>query len=209
MSLIEDGDRSLALRLPILNWLTFCHAICLPMTQQDLYISWSEYHQTIEQLAVQIYRSQWDFDGILCLARGGLRIGDLLSRIYHKPLSILAVSSYGGTDDRLRGKIRFSEDLTTVSPLSGRVLVVDDLVDSGISLQEALTWLEARYGDRLTDIRTAVLWYKAASIFVPDYYVTYLPDNPWIHQPFESYEGTDFAQLVERCDRLEAIGQLS
>jgi hypothetical protein len=22
----------------------------------------------------------------------------------------------------------------------------------------------------------------------PDYYVAYLPDNPWIHQPFEIYD---------------------
>lgn len=179
------------------------------MTQHDLYISWSEYHQTIERLALKIYRSQWDFDGILCLARGGLRIGDLLSRIYHKPLSILAVSSYGGTDDRLRGKIRFSEHLTTIAPLSSRLLVVDDLVDSGQSLQETLNWLATRYDTQVTEIRTAVLWYKAASIFIPDYYVEYLPDNPWIHQPFESYERTNVEELVDRYDRVSAIAQRS
>jgi hypothetical protein len=25
-------------------------------------------------------------------------------------------------------------------------------------------------------------------VFTPDYYVEYLPDNPWIHQPFEVYD---------------------
>ncbi len=25
-------------------------------------------------------------------------------------------------------------------------------------------------------------------MFKPDYYVEYLPDNPWIHQPFEVYD---------------------
>ena len=33
-----------------------------------------------------------------------------------------------------------------------------------------------------------MLWYKACSVFKPDYYVEYLADNPWIHQPFEVYD---------------------
>ena len=37
-------------------------------------------------------------------------------------------------------------------------------------------------------LRTAVIWYKACSVFKPDYFIEYLPDNPWIHQPFELYD---------------------
>jgi hypothetical protein len=33
-----------------------------------------------------------------------------------------------------------------------------------------------------------VLWWKACSVIKPDYYVDSLPDNPWIHQPFEVYD---------------------
>ena len=40
----------------------------------------------------------------------------------------------------------------------------------------------------IADIRTAVVWYKACSVFKPDYYVEYLTDSPWIHQPFEIYD---------------------
>ncbi|MCC3468846.1 MAG: phosphoribosyltransferase, partial [Microcoleus sp. PH2017_06_SFM_O_A] len=53
----------------------------------DLYVSWSEYHRKIEDLAVKINESQWKFDRIVCLARGGLRVGDTLSRIFDKPLA--------------------------------------------------------------------------------------------------------------------------
>ncbi|HIK31274.1 MAG TPA: phosphoribosyltransferase [Oscillatoriales cyanobacterium M4454_W2019_049] len=158
------------------------------MNSPHLDISWSDYHQTIERLAAEIHRSQWQFDRILCLARGGLRVGDLLSRIYDKPLAILAVSSYGGETGQVRGTLRFAEHITSTHPLQGRVLLVDDLVDSGLSLQETLKWLEARYGSEIDEVRTAVLWYKARSIFTPDYYVEYLADNPWIHQPFSRYE---------------------
>ncbi|MFO0054567.1 MAG: phosphoribosyltransferase, partial [Dolichospermum sp.] len=60
----------------------------------DLYISWPDYHHKIEQLAVKIYQSSWEFNQIVCLARGGLRVGDILSRIYNQPLAILSTSSY-------------------------------------------------------------------------------------------------------------------
>ncbi len=153
---------------------------------KDLYISWAEYHQKIEQLAVKIDRSGWKCDRIVCLARGGLRIGDILCRIFDCPLAILSCTSYQG---KTRSEIVFSEHLSmTDSSLAGKVLLVDDLVDSGVSLAEAITWLKTRYGHEITELQTAVIWYKACSKISPDYYSDYLPNNPWIHQPFEKYE---------------------
>jgi len=163
----------------------------------DLYVSWSEYHYKIECLAAKVYQSQWEFNQIVCLARGGLRIGDLLSRIYNRPLAILATSSYGGAGGQVRGSIKFSRDLTMVGDsLGSRVLLVDDLVDSGVSLEQSIIWLSDRYGSDLEEIRTGVLWYKAWSAIAPDYYVDFLVDNPWIHQPFERYEKMNPADLV-------------
>lgn len=162
---------------------------------RDLYVSWSEYHQKIEHLAVKVYQSGWNFNQIVCLSRGGLRIGDTLSRIYHLPLAILAATSYGGTDDRVRGSLTFSHNLTmTTNNLGSRILLVDDLVDSGVTLQEAIAWLRDRYN--IEEMRTAVLWYKACSVFTPDYYVDRLSDNPWIHQPFERYENINIEELA-------------
>lgn len=163
----------------------------------DLYISWSEYHQKIEQLAAKIYASHWDFNQIVCIAKGGLRVGDILCRVYRKPLAILAASSYGGLENRVRGEITFSHHLAmTKERLDSRVLLVDDLVDSGISLKESIKWLERHYGAEIEEIRTAVIWYKNCSAIAPDYYVDYLPDNPWIHQPFEHYEKMSPAELA-------------
>jgi uncharacterized protein len=162
----------------------------------DLYISWSDYHQKIERLAAIIHQSGWQFNQILCLARGGLRVGDILSRIYNQPLAILAISSYGGTNQQQRGAITFSRDLTmTTANLGSRVLIVDDLVDSGVTLKKSLDWLDRTYGFYIEEVRTAVLWYKACSIFKPDFFVEYLPENPWIHQPFEVYERMKPADL--------------
>lgn len=162
----------------------------------DLYVSWSDYHHKIEHLAVKIYQSGWQFNQIVCIARGGLRVGDILSRIYKQPLAILATSSYSGPGKQDRGVLTFSRHLTmTAAELGDRVLLVDDLVDSGVTLQQTIPWLK-QYDDQIKEIRTAVLWYKAGSLFAPDYYIDYLAENPWIHQPFEPYEQVDLAQLA-------------
>jgi hypoxanthine phosphoribosyltransferase len=168
-------------------------------TMSDLYITWKDYDQKIEQLAVKVYQSGWDFNQVICLAKGGLRVGDILSRIYKLPLAILATSSYGGVNNQVRGSITFARDLTmTTANLGSRVLLVDDLVDSGVTLKKSLVWLDRKYGFYIEEIRTAVLWYKDCSVFKPDYYVDYLPDNPWIHQPFEPYEKITVADLAAK-----------
>jgi uncharacterized protein len=168
----------------------------------DLYVSWSEYHQKIEQLAGQIYHSSWEFNQIVCLARGGLRVGDILSRIYKQPLAILATSSYGGSGKQERGNLTFSRHLTmTTENLGSRILLVDDLVDSGITFQETIPWLKQNSDSPIEEIRTAVLWYKACSVIVPDYYVDYLLDNPWIHQPFEHYEYMNPGELAAKVSQ--------
>ncbi|MFM7447744.1 MAG: phosphoribosyltransferase [Leptolyngbyaceae cyanobacterium] len=165
----------------------------------DLYVSWPDYHDRIEQLAVQVYQSGWQFNQIVCLAKGGLRPGDLLARIFDVPLAILATASYGGLNNRVQGSITIAQDLTkTTANLGSHVLLIDDLVDSGITLKEALVWLDRKYGFYIEEIRTAVLWYKACSVIAPDYYVDYLPDNPWIHQPVEHYEQITPSDLVAR-----------
>lgn len=163
----------------------------------DLYVSWPQYHQLIERLAVQIYESEWSFQSILCLARGGLRVGDILSRIFDLPLAVLSVSSYDG--DRKQGDICFAEHLTLARPpLKSNVLVVDDLVDSGMTLAATIPWLKEHHQIDAEQCRTAVLWYKQVSALIPDYYVEYLPTNPWIHQPFEAYETQSVSELVHR-----------
>ena len=47
----------------------------------DLYISWDEYNKKIEQLAIQVYQDGWKFNQVVCIAKGGLRIGDIFSRL--------------------------------------------------------------------------------------------------------------------------------
>ena len=164
----------------------------------ELFVTWDEYHRLIEQLTVQVYESGYRFESLLCLARGGLRVGDVISRVYDLPLAILAASSYREAAGTQRGQLDIAEFITmTGGELSGRVLLVDDLVDSGVTLTRVIEHLKQRF-ERIEEIRSAVLWVKAVAACRPDYYVQYLEGSPWIHQPFEEYDAMRPAQLAAR-----------
>jgi len=153
-----------------------------------LWISWDDYHRSIESLAKQVHESAWTFDHALCLARGGLRPGDVFSRLFNVPLSILTVSSYREAGGTQRGELCIADRITsTTDTLSGRLLLIDDLVDSGITLNRVREWLLKRHPE-VSEIRSAVIWYKQNSSVRPDYFAHSVAGNPWIHQPFELYD---------------------
>ena len=154
----------------------------------NLWISWDDYHRSIESLAKQVHESAWTFDHALCLARGGLRPGDVFSRLFNVPLSILTVSSYREAGGTQRGELCIADRITsTTDTLSGRLLLIDDLVDSGITLNRVREWLLKRHPE-VSEIRSAVIWYKQNSSVRPDYFAHSVAGNPWIHQPFELYD---------------------
>jgi hypoxanthine phosphoribosyltransferase len=165
---------------------------------KHFYVSHLEYHNQIEKLAIKIYKSGWEFDTILCLARGGMRPGDVLSRIFEKPLAIMSTSSYRAAAGTVQGHLDIAKYITTPQgEIAGRVLLVDDLADSGHTLDVVVTMLRDRYPP-ITELRTAVLWTKARSTFRADYSVEFLPTDPWIHQPFESYDKLRPAELLAK-----------
>lgn len=163
---------------------------------KHLWVSWNEYHRAIERLALLIHDSGWKFDQVLCLARGGVRPGDTLCRIFDVPLAILSTSSYREEAGMKQGGLDIAKYITlTKGTLSGRVLLVDDLVDSGVTLEKVQQHLKENF-PAVTEVRSAVIWCKACSSVRPDYYLEYLESNPWIHQPFEEYDGLRPHQLA-------------
>ena len=165
----------------------------------DLHVSWDDYHKKIEELAVNVHNDGYDFNQVVCIAKGGMRVGDIIARIFDVPLAILSVESYKGDGVKnKRGAITFSRDLAKTSPnIGSKVLLVDDLADSGITLKKSIEWMQHTYGFYLDEpIRTGVLFYKAVSNMKPNYYVDYLEDSPWIHMPYEKYETLKPSDLV-------------
>jgi hypoxanthine phosphoribosyltransferase len=153
-----------------------------------LWVSWDDYHGAIECLARIVHDSGYRFDQVLCLARGGLRIGDVFSRLFKVPLAILSTSAYREAAGTVRGAIDIAHAITSpAGPLAGRILLIDDLVDSGVTLERVQAHLGEHF-PAVNEVRSAVIWYKACSVMTPDYYVDFLQDSPWIHQPFEIYD---------------------
>ena len=165
---------------------------------KHLYVSYDEYHNLVEKLAIKVHQSGWAFDTILCLARGGMRPGDILSRVFDKPLAIMSTSSYRADAGTTQGHLNIASFITPPKgEIAGKVLLVDDLADTGHTLAAVVNQLRTNYPP-ITELRSAVIWTKGLSTFQADYSVEDLPTNPWIHQPFESYDAMSPQQLMAK-----------
>ena len=117
-------------------------------------------------------------------------------------MCLLSCESYSGagTEDQ-QGELVFSREMSsTVQNLGGRLLLCDDLSDTGVTLNRSIEWLK-KYGplkDKIENIKTAVLWKKKDSTFEPDYCAKRLESNPWIVQPFEHYEEIKIQDLIKK-----------
>jgi hypothetical protein len=127
-----------------------------------------------------------------------MRPGDILSRIFDRPLAIMSTSSYRSEAGTVQGHLDLARYITTPKgEIAGRVLLVDDLADSGYTLKAVVDLLKTSYKP-ITELKTAVIWTKGLSSFEADYSVEFLPTNPWIHQPFEGYDAMRPEQLLSK-----------
>ena len=159
---------------------------------EKLIIDWNEYNKTVEKLAIQIYESGYKPTILIGIMRGAAPMIDVLSRVFKLKCGYLAVESYSGKGiEDEQGDIVFSREMSSIAPnMGGRILLCDDLSDTGITFNKSIDWLK-KYKpikDKIEYIKTATLWKKKKSTFDPDYCAVKLPDNPWIVQPFEVYE---------------------
>ena len=139
-------------------------------------LSWGEVERAAKTLANSIKRD-FDPDVIVGVARGGLIPAVRLSHLLgDKLLRIIHVKYYKGANERLK-KL---ELLADVERVEGRVLVVDDVADTGTSLEFVLNHLK---GKGAKETRTATIAYKPGSRLKPDYFV-YETDK-WVVFPWE------------------------
>ena len=159
---------------------------------EKLIVNWEEYYKTVEKLAIQVDESAFKPTILIGIMRGAAPMIDVLSRIFKLKCAYLAVESYSGKGiEDEQGDIVFSREMSSIAPnMGGRILLCDDLSDTGITFNKSIDWLRA-YGPikgKIEDIKTATLWKKQKSSFEPDFCAVKLEDNPWIVQPFEHYE---------------------
>jgi hypoxanthine phosphoribosyltransferase len=111
----------------------------------EILVQADELQHRIREMAAEISR---DYDGRDLLLIGVLKgavffLADLMRHLdVPCEVDFMAVSSYGSTTDS-SGVVRILKDLD--APLEGRnVLIVEDIVDSGLTLQYLMRTLEAR-----------------------------------------------------------------
>jgi hypothetical protein len=169
---------------------------------EKLIIDWKEYNLIVEKLALQIHNSGYKPDLLIGIARGGLPIIDVCSRIFKLKCAYLAVESYSGKEiEDQQGTLVFSREMSsTVQDMKGNILLCDDLSDTGVTLNKSIDWLK-KYPPlkgKIKNIKTAVLWKKKDSTFEPDFCAQRLDGNPWIVQPFERYEEVRIEDLIKK-----------
>jgi hypoxanthine phosphoribosyltransferase len=156
-------------------------------------VTWNTAYRLARVLSHKVIQSGYEPDIIIGVARGGLvparMVCDLLLQ---KDLISITTQHWGIAINLGKAKIKFS--LPKEADISGkRVLVVDDVADTGDSISIILDYLNDK---KALKIRTAVLHYKTCSKIIPDYYGEKLEEWDWIIYPWAFYE--DMAGFVEK-----------
>lgn len=154
-----------------------------------LHVDYAQYHHLVDQVVSAVENSGYQPDVILGVSRGGLFLADGLSRSLRKPMAVIAASSYRESSGTSQGDLQISSTIASVVPVAGKVLLVDDLADSGHTLEALCSHLKQFYPE-IEQLKTAVVWVKPSSVFKPDYAAQYLESDVWIVQPFETRDFT-------------------
>lgn len=128
------------------------------------YYSYEDFKNDTKILIEKVRSS--DFDAIVAIARGGLT----LSHVMGEGLDIRQVQSirtehYDKTKKRdtlsIFGKCEFGD--------AKKILVVDDISDSGDTLKAVMEYLKDDFKD--IEFYSATLFYKKSSIYEPDFWI--------------------------------------
>lgn len=144
------------------------------------YLSWSQYGELVTKLADEVVASGERFDLVIGIARGGMPVAMVVADTLGVRVDFLNVKSYTDVGERTKPKI-----LSTITEnITGkRVLVVDDLVDGGETMESITEYLLSQ---RPSSMKTAVLFTKPWSTFAPDFSLKVV--DKWIVFPYERGE---------------------
>ena len=169
---------------------------------EKLIITFDEYTKIVEKLAILIHKN-YKPTVLVGIMRGAAPIIDILSRILKLPIAYIVIQSYSGEgmEDK-QGQLMFARDISSLAEDKDfdRVLLIDDLSDTGLTLNKSIEWLK-NYGPTknfINEVKTACLWKKKSSTFEPDFCPVRLENDPWIVQPTEHYEELSIEEIIER-----------
>jgi len=128
-----------------------------------IYYPYEEFRSDLQNLTQKIDQN---FNAILGISRGGLSIAHHLGE-YYEMREVYSINTIGYEDTRKNDSVK----VFNIPELKNakKVLIVDDIVDSGDTLVEVLTVLNEKYPN-VTFI-TASLFYKKTAKITPTWYV--------------------------------------
>ncbi len=155
-------------------------------------VTWHKIYGLARRIAAQLRSADFQPELIVAIARGGYVPARLLCDL----LDVYELTSIRIT--HYRDGAAAQPHAALASPLSvaiqGRkVLVVDDVSDSGDTLQVALAHLR---GFHPAQLKLAVLHHKTVSPLVPDFYGQKIRNWRWIIYPWAAVE--DLRGLLQR-----------
>jgi len=144
--------------------------------------SWDYIYELCIQIANQVRRSGYKPDLLVAISRGGWIPGRVLSDLLDN-LNIATIKAEHYIDIY---KTRARPKITQPLPIEvggKRILLVDDIADSGKSLKLVKKHL---FDQGASDVKICALYYKPWSIVIPDFLAR--KTDAWIVFPHEIYE---------------------
>lgn len=156
-------------------------------------LTWDAFGVATRELAEKVVASGFLPDVVVAIARGGLLPGGAVAyALGTKGVGTLNVEFYTDIGETLPDP-RVLPPLMDTSELPGsKVLVVDDVADSGRTLKLVMEIMEAKG----VEARSAVLYSKPQSIVTPDY--SWKDTDLWITFPWSALPPVEGAHAAAR-----------
>jgi hypoxanthine phosphoribosyltransferase len=160
-------------------------------------VSWDQIYELVLQLSKSIEKSKFNPELIVGVSRGGWIPARIISDLIGtKKIVNITVEFYVGIA-KTKSEPLISETFSH-SIENKRILIVDDLTDTGASLKLVKLNLEKK---NALDVRTATVYHKPWSIIVPNYYGK--ETRKWVVFPWELKETTKkILEVFEKEKRL-------
>ena len=139
--------------------------------------TWQMFEEDIQTIKTHIDFTK--FDVIIGLASGGLPLLTKLHNVTKLPYETVKCSSYDGVNKKF---LSIESGVTFID--SRRILIVDDVTDTGDTLKKVIAHCKDISIEGV-DIKTLTLCCKPHADFVPDWYLHRVDDDMWINFPWE------------------------
>ena len=155
--------------------------------------SWHQIYELLLNLASTVRKSGFEPEIIVGVSRGGSPPARVISDLLENPNIANVAAEFYVDVAETKGKPVITQPVS-VSVKGKRVLVVDDVADTGESLRLVRSHLEEQGA---TEVKTATIYYKPWSVIIPDYYEK--ETSSWVIFPWERKETV--RKIVEKYKR--------